>query len=340
MHITLVDDSIPFDGFSPGSRPLGGAEKAFASLAGALARLGHQVHVFNRARYPMVIEGAHWETLDKSFPAQTDFLIAFRKPSLLASVRLAGKRMLWTTATPRQLEPARAALDSFRAGLIFVSRLQADGWRIGDGGEAHVIPPGLRADFLAPGERAAMPEPVAVVTAHPAHGLDWLLDRWRDGIHPQVPAARLQVVSAVLDKARAGAELAETLRPILDKALATPGVEILPPANDAGMAGLYLGARSHLYPGHADDMACWTLRESQACGLPAVARPLGAVRECLVDGGGGQLAPDDEAFVNLAVRQLTDDDLFWSMSGEARLSAGDYSWDDAAGRFAVLSGRE
>ena len=42
--------SIPFDGYASTSRPLGGAEKAFASLAGALARRGHDVHVYNRAR--------------------------------------------------------------------------------------------------------------------------------------------------------------------------------------------------------------------------------------------------------------------------------------------------
>ena len=57
MHITLVDDSIPFDGYSASSRALGGAEKAFASLPGALARRGHTVAVFNRCRWSMYVEG-------------------------------------------------------------------------------------------------------------------------------------------------------------------------------------------------------------------------------------------------------------------------------------------
>lgn len=58
MHITLVDDSIPFDGFTASARALGGAEKAFACLPGALARRGHMVAVFNRCRWSMFIEGA------------------------------------------------------------------------------------------------------------------------------------------------------------------------------------------------------------------------------------------------------------------------------------------
>lgn len=48
MHIVFVDDSLPFDGHIPASQPPGGAEKAFASLPGALAPRGHHVQVFNR----------------------------------------------------------------------------------------------------------------------------------------------------------------------------------------------------------------------------------------------------------------------------------------------------
>lgn len=340
MHITLVDDSLAFDGFSPGSRALGGAEKAFASLPGALVRRGHQVHVFNRTRFPMVIEGAHWETLDREFPAKTDLLIAFRRPSLLSSVRLAGKRLLWTSATAAQLEPARKAIESFQAGLVFVSALQRNGWQTGDAPPARVIRPGLRGEFLTAAPRPTVPPPTAVVTTHPTHGLDWLLDLWRDGIQPNVSQARLVVVSASLAKAQARAEPggAGERPPLLDKIQACPGVEVIAPGNDNAMAALYRDARSHFYPGHPDDMACWTLMESQACGLPAVARGLGAVRECLRDGESGQIAPDDAAFVNLAIRQLTDDDVFWNLSRDAQLLWADRSWDLVADEFlAILS---
>lgn len=338
MHITLIDDSIPFDGFSPGIRPLGGAEKAFASLPGALVRRGHKVLVYNRTRYPMVIEGAHWETLDKPYPAQTDVLIAFRKASLLSAVRLAGKRILWTTASGRQLEPAHKAIEAYQAGVVFCGHSQRDGWR-GKGEVAtHVVSPCLRPEFLAAAPTALAPAPTAVVTTHPAHGLDWLLDLWSASIRPAVPQARLLVVSAVLDKGQSGGEVPEPLRPLLTKARAAAdeGVEIIPPRADAGMAELYRSARVHLYPGHADDMACWTLMESQACGLPAVARPLGAVRERVRDGQTGQLVPDDAAFANVAIRLLTDDDTFWGMSRDGRLLQRERSWDVAAAEFDSL----
>ncbi|MTJ81706.1 MAG: glycosyltransferase family 4 protein [Telmatospirillum sp.] len=330
MHITLVDDSIPFDGFTPTTRALGGAEKAFASLAGALVRQGHDVHVYNRARFPLLIEGAHWETLEKDFPAQTDVLVAFRKPSLLGSVRLAGKRFLWVTASARQLEPARKAIDGFRPGLLFVGVTQMAAWRNGEGLPAAVVTPGVRPDFLsdAPEEPAA--EPTAIITTHPNHGLDEVLDLWAVRVRPAVPNARLLVVSALLDRARAGGEVTPEIQAMMGKIGTIEGVDIVAPGGDATMAALYRSARVHLYPGHADDMACWTLMESQALGVPAVALPRGAVHERIRNGETGQIVPDDEAFANVTIRLLTDDAMARSMGRDARQTPPAASWETAA----------
>jgi hypothetical protein len=338
MHITLVDDSIPFDGFSPVNRPLGGAEKAFASLAGALVRRGHEVHVYNRAHYSMVIEGAHWETLNKPFPNQTDALIAFRKPSLLSSVRMAGKRLLWVTAPGHQLEPARKAIEGFNPIVVFQGRGQAQGWKGSEGVELRMIPPGVRGDFTADLPQQLAEVPTAVATTHPNHDMDWLVGLWRGRIRLGAPTARLVVVSSVLAKGRDGGEIPENIRPILERVLscAEDGVEIMAPTGDPGMAALYRSARVHLYPGHADDMVCWTLADSQACGLPAVARDLGAVRERIVDGQSGQVVPDADAFASVAARLLTDDETFWGMSRDAALLQRGRSWDAVAAEFDTL----
>jgi glycosyltransferase involved in cell wall biosynthesis len=83
-------------------------------------------------------------------------------------------------------------------------------------------------------------------------------------------------------------------------------------------------------------MACWTLMESQACGLPAVARPLGAVFERLRDGDTGQMVPDAEAFANVTVRLLTDDAMFGAMQAAARQTQRGRSWDQAAAEMTAL----
>ncbi|MBW7849974.1 MAG: glycosyltransferase family 4 protein [Rhodospirillales bacterium] len=336
MRITLVDDSIPFDGYTPGSQPLGGAEKGFASLPGALVRRGHTVQVFNRCRFQMTIEGARWETWETARPLQTDVLIAFRKPNLLEAVRQAGKRILWLTAPAGYLDrpAARRLLDDNRPTLAFIGHRHRETWRE-RGLPAAVIPPGLRFDYLGEAPISPAAPPRAVVTTHPLHGLDWLLRMWVERIHKACPEAQLHVYSNVLDRGSLGGDIPDQVKPVLAQALAAAGqgVVIKRPEGDMGMAEDYRAARVHLYPGHPEDMGCFTLMETQACGLPAVARPLGAAPERIVNGQTGYLVPDDEAFVNVALRFLTDDDLFWGTSREARLQQGRRSWDDVAAEF-------
>jgi len=342
MHITLVDDSVPFDGYTPAARPLGGAEKAFASLPGALARRGHAVTVLNNCRWGMTIEGARWEPLDGGRkPFTTDVLIAFRKPSLLRAVRQATRRVLWHTGPGRLLaRPAsRDLIDEHKALVLLVSHAQTIGFDA-KGLTIAMLPPAVRPDYLAPPPRPSPPPPVAVVTTHPAHGLDWLLDLWVERIHPHAPAAELHVTSASLSRIQDGAAAEPELAPIAAKVRAARdrGVVVIPPQGDLSMAGAYRNARLHLYPGHADDVTAFTLMESQAAGLPAVVRPLGAAPERIADGLSGRVAPDDEAFANLTLALLGDDRIQAAEGAEAQALYRGRDWDAAALRLEAMLG--
>ena len=67
-HIVMTDDGLRFDARSLGQGPLGGAETAFASLAFALARRGHQVTVRNRCTEALNEEGVDWAPLEAGVP--------------------------------------------------------------------------------------------------------------------------------------------------------------------------------------------------------------------------------------------------------------------------------
>ncbi|WP_142847321.1 glycosyltransferase [Telmatospirillum sp. J64-1] len=340
MHITLIDDSVPFDGHTPATRPLGGAEKCFASLASALAKRGHDVHVYNRCRFSIAIDGAQWWRWDEARPLRTDVLIAFRKPELLREVPGAAKRLLWLTQPASLFDSpqTRALLDEFKPALAFIAKAQAEGWTYNPSRIARVIAPGLRYDYLdeAPNDPAGKR---AIVTTHPLHGLEAVLDLWTGRIRPELPDAELHVYSAGLARAVEGGGVPEALESVFGKVLAAQqsgGVMIQQPQGDVVMAEAYRRARLHLYPGHAQDMGCFTLMESQACGVPALCRSLGAVRERVIDGQTGYVVPDDDAFVNLALHMLGDEDAFWSMNREARLHQTGRSWSHVAADFEAL----
>lgn len=338
MLITILDDSVPFDGDSPTTQPLGGPEKAVVGLAAALARRGHVVRVFNRCARAVVVDGVSWQPLDDCKAAHSDWLIAHRKPLLLSLVPEADRRALWVSGPPGYLANGQhyAKLSDYRPVLTFQSLAHTAAVpQALNTFRAQTVVPGVGESYLKAAEMTPAAPPRAVVTTHPAHGLDWLLKLWVDDIFPRVPWAELHIYSASLERGELGGEIAESLRPVLTQAMAArkQSVHFRQPLPDPEMAEVYRFARVHLYPGHDRDMLCTTLAESQAVGLPAVARARGAVKERIINGQTGFLAPDDEAFVNLAVRLLDDQPTFDQLSAKARDLQRSRGWDRVAQDF-------
>ncbi|MFQ5784195.1 MAG: glycosyltransferase [Alphaproteobacteria bacterium] len=341
MDILLVDDSIPFDGYTPSSQPLGGVEKAFASLPAALRRRGHDVRVINRCRFAITADGVPWQTWQDPRPTSCDVLIAYRKPALLDFPVEAGRRILWLAAPGGYLEkgPNGAVLERHGdAPLVFAGPAHRATCPTAFAARAVVIEPGVRPDFREAADMAPAHPPRAIVTTHPLMDLDWLLRLWVEVVRPAVPDAELHVYSAMLDKGALGGAAPDRLRPVLDLALGAhdDGVVIERPRADPDMADAYRAARVHLYPGAVGEVHCATLAESQAVGLPAVTRRFAAVAERIRDSETGFLVPDDEAFASCAILLLIDDGVFRGRSGDARTHQRSRSWDDAAAEFETL----
>jgi glycosyltransferase involved in cell wall biosynthesis len=360
MHYVLIDDSIPFDGYTSARRPLGGAEKAFASLGGALVKRGHSVTVLNRVQYPTWCEGAKWRPLDDpQLTTEVDVVIAFRKPGLLGTVRQAKHRLLWVTGPADYLNSQGVAdyFDSLKPKVVFISPSQIAGFK----GKAPtaVIAPGVRSTFYEAQAPEAepfpdlggdvephapttptIPPPHAVVTTHPQQGLAWLIDIWTKIIFPQMPQARMAVYSAALHKGTKGEAVPPDIKPILDlvQGAAEKNVVVVEPRSDRGMAEVYRASRVHLYPSFSQDVACWTLQESQSAGLPAVSRMVGNASTHVVNGETGFLVPDASAFGNVTLQILGDDALYQRLSAAAGDPARRRTWDLVAADFDALVG--
>lgn len=337
MRICFVDDSVAFDGQSPLTGPLGGAEKAVVGLATALAARGHEVTVFNRVAETVSVGGVTWTPLDTPAPEMTDIVIACRKPRLLKHIPMAYRRVLWVMAHPAYLEKPAVddLLDRFGVRLLFIGRTQAASYRGQRPGLT--VPPGVMEAYQRPVRRPSEP-PVAVVTTHPANGLEWLVDLWSEVIHPQVPEAALHIYSSLLSRAARGESVPDDIAHLHDiiTIAEDKGVRVLEPLSDEGMATIYATARCHLYPGHREDMACWTLLDSQGAGLPAVARPRGAVHERMSNGETGYIVPDDAAFANVAMQLLTDEGMARGMAEAAAEPARRRPWSLVAQEVEAL----
>jgi hypothetical protein len=83
------------------------------------------------------------------------------------------------------------------------------------------------------------------------------------------------------------------------------------------------------------------LAESQAAGLPAIVRATGGASAQLLErvknGVSGYFAPDDDAFVNLAVALLAPDGaVYRNLARDARTHQRSRGWNDAAIEFETL----
>lgn len=335
MLVTFIDDTVPFDGHTPNSQPLGGAQKTVARLAQAMARRGHTVRVFNQCEFPLVAEGVSWQPLAECRAAHSDWLIVHRDVALLDKIPDADRRALLLSGGAESLaKPANLAkLQEHRPVLVLQGMMHNVSVPPGLASlKSGVVAPGVADPYLQAEPMPRVPANRAIVTTHPLHGLDWLLDLWTGTIFTRVPWAELHVYSASLERGAMGAALPDRLKPILDKAVEarSMGVRLFRPLADPEMVEVYRNARVHLYPGHDKDVVCTTLTESQAVGLPAVARLKGAVNERVINGQTGYLVPDDEAFANLAVRLLDDQQTFAQLSEKARELQSLRSWEQAA----------
>src|SRR5262249_34255816 len=111
---------------------------------------------------------------------------------------------------------------------------------------------------------------------------------------------------------------------------------VLEPQADDGMAAAFRAARVHLYPGQSTDFACWTLAESQAAGLPGVARPSGGAEERIVNGQTGYTVPDSAAMANVPVEILTNEAVYKTLSEAAVHPSRKRTWAEAAADIDAL----
>ncbi len=341
MLITIADRSFPFDGNTRDESALPPAQKGLVHLAEALVSAGHTVRVFNKCEIATVVRDVSWIPLDEAAAASTDLCIAHQDPELFDLVPDIGTRVLWLTGSGRPLvkpEPFAAAA-RHRPLLAYQ-------------GEAHLktlpdaflafegtrIPNGVGQVFLEADAPVPASTPTAVVTTHPLLGLEWLIGLWRRRIHGRLPWAELHVFSAALQAASEGRTVAGSYARIhaIAAAAEKSGVRIRRPLPDTELVEVLRTARVHLYPSDPNEVAALTLAESQAVGLPAVARPQGAAGEQIQDGKTGFVCDDDNQFAENAIRLLDDHATFARLSEHAR-ERRKRPWSAVAEEFLALT---
>jgi len=338
---TLLDSGAPFDGRTPETFPLGGAESAVVSLAETLAARGHDVTVMNNCAREMTYKGVKWRALSSRGPAE-GFVIANRNPALLRRARHRRRTALWLHNDAGYLRKLRHFLPLLRTrpNVVFLSHYHLETWPFPIRfAPMHVVPLGVDTLFRK-GACPRPPPPRAVYASNPERGLAPLLDIWAQRIHPAVPEAELHLFTRA-DFYGVRSKAATRNEPVIAQAEAMRAKNVI--LHDmiprAALASSYDSMRAMLYWGdheHAETF-CLSVAEAQAAALPCVARPVGALAERVAHGRSGYLAGDEGAFANAAIKLLSDGDAWRTYSEQAKRHA-PATWDEAAARYEALHG--
>ncbi len=340
-HIVMTDDGIAFDGTSPQRGPLGGAEAAFLGAAEALAARGHRVEVRNRCAVPITHNGVAWAPLASGVPESCDLYIANRSNHLIGLAPQARRRVFWIHNPGRYLKKFRyvGALFRYRPMIVTTGRYHESTvprW-MPSGGRVS-IPYAIPDAFRHAMPLTAAPPPRAIFTSNPLRGLDWLLDRWEQRIHPSLPQAELHLYCGPSVYGAVGEAKTAPMRGVLTRAesLASKGVRLFAPLPRAALIAALRQSRVMLYRGDENETFCMSVAEAQAIGVPAVVQPLGSLPERVQNGVTGFVDGDDESFARHAIALLGDDAL-WRQQHEAalRLQKG-LDADAVAQRFEAL----
>ena len=333
--IILVDNGITFDGDTLKSKPLGGAETAFISLAESLAELGHDVIIYNKCNTEIQKNKVNWKPLGQMRDQSCDLYIANRSHSLLELFPKAKQRIFWIHNPANYLLKWRylKPLWKWRPIIIFSSQFHVDSlpkW-VPTGGRLN-IPYGISSDFIHTAKLKKAPKPKAIFTSSPLRSLEWLLTLWEEKIFPKIPNAELHIFSSPKTYGEHGDQRLILMNRILNlaKKLKRKGVILRDPLPKKKLAKEINQSRVILYRGDPGETYCLAIGESQACGVPAVVQNIGCVAERVVDKVTGYVAKDDEEFCENAIEILSND-LKWKEMHEAAIRLQrNWTWKNAA----------
>ena len=335
--IVLIDDGVVFDGRSAEAGPLGGAETAFIGLAQGLAQRGHRVRAFTRGAASIEHRGVAWAPIEAGTPETADLYIANRGHRVLDLVPHARRIAFWVHNPAGYLLKWRYLVRLWRRRptVVFLGPFHATtlpGW-VPTGGR-ETISYGLTELFRQAAPRETPPPPRAIFTSNPLRRLDWVLERWAEGIRPRVPGAELHVFSSLATYGGGSAEKRAAAAPILARvqALAGQGVVLRQPVSKAELVQELAQARLFLYGGDPGETFCLAAAESQASGVPGVVARSTCLAERIRDGDTGFVVEDEDrtGFAAHAVDLLTND-MLWLRQHRACLDRQrGLSWAEAA----------
>lgn len=311
----------------------------FIQLVRAFEKLNCRVIVRTACEEEYSNERVEWKKLGAKIKEKDiDLFIVNRFPKLFSYFPAGKNKVLWMRNEARYLfrwEHAKLML-KYWPKLAFTSNYHKNTYPFFmPGSKRLVIPHGLDTDLLSSISIPAQRSLKVAFTSNPLRSLDWLVDIWEKWIHPAVPNAELHVFSSYKTYGKWGEKVKHLMIPVLDKVEGARDSNVIlrEPLPKKDLLQELAHYRAMFYRGDRAETFCFAIAEAQALGLPCVVQDRGCMNERVIHGKTGFIENDDQAFANRCIEVLKDDQLFKTLSANARVESAQLSWINTAKDF-------
>lgn len=322
-------NSIPFNGYSVKSGPLGGAESAVVYLSRELARLGKRVVVFTQTQDEGFFDNVEYKNC-AAFPAFVqrtifDVFVSVRDVEIFKTPIYARLRMLWMHDAHDQ--PHVRSLSDHRVLASIDKIITLSQWQTEQIKNVFSIPDekffisrnGVNKAYFKKYYKKRKKR--LVYTSTPFRGLDVLLDCF-PLIRKQVPDVELAVFSSMKVYGMSSEDDQERFGDVYERCK-QDGVYLYGSVKQEELARKLAESYLFVYPNHFAETSCIAALEAQAAGTPCVASANGALGETICHGKTGMIISGDVCsddfkrdFVDGVVRYLQDEQL-WAEHSQA-----------------------
>lgn len=335
MQIIFLENSLNLTSSSINFKALDSIEKIIINFSLALSFKGYKVTIYNRANHENTNRDVVWKNISDLNNDEADILIIFQDIELLKYKVKAKIKFLFLHYKPTEELDNNLLVNLINKKFCI---LYSNNYLISKLPHNFNYVPKIHFklgvdDIYRETKIFNSQYSNVFVTTHPAKGLDWLLDLWLKYIHPKVPWAELHIYSKLLNQSKTTNNIKIRNLKLTLELNKNCGIVVKQPLPQNKFVSELAKYKLHLCPSTDNDVQYLSILESQAIGIPVVARETGSLYECIYNSETGYIVKDKENFARKVIQVLSDNKLFFTLSNNSKLNNHVISWKDVVKNF-------
>ena len=335
MRIIFIDNSVNFTSSSLILKALDSLQKILINFSSELSRKNHEVVFYNKTENEKIEEGVSWKKIDNLEHDYADILIVVQQIDLLEYKIKAKIKFLLLHYKTNDYFNKDSLVQILKEKICFlytnnyVVNSLPDNFRFVP--KLH-LKIGVDRSFIEYKNNSFNYSNV-FVTTHPLKGMDWLIDLWLKYVNIKLPWAELHIYSKLLDSNTKISNIKIRNIKLALELNKGSGISIRAPLSQEKFISKLSQYKLHACPSLDNELHYLSILESQAFGIPVIARETATIYDCIYHNETGYIVRDKQSFAKKIIEVLSDNKLFLSLRSNSKLNNFIIPWEDVINDF-------